>query len=114
MPGNSSTIMFVNSVLLEMAPSSSNLISIMVLPSLWKACGKYLMILNGVFLALDRKPQSFLNLASMILSDQLKHLQDTMLKNVMSMCSILPGSMLEVSIVNCTGTDIVLVLGFGF
>ena len=57
------------------------------------------MILSGVLFALDRKPQSFLDLASIMLSELSNPLQDVISKKVMSMRSMFPGSRSDVSMV---------------
>ena len=57
------------------------------------------MIVSGIFFALGRKPQSFLDLASIMLSELLNPLQDVISKKVMSMCSMFPGSRSDVSMV---------------
>ena len=66
-PGKSSMIMLVNLALVAIAPSSSILSSWMSSPSLVRACKKYLKIQRGTCLALERNPQSVLDLASMML-----------------------------------------------
>ena len=57
------------------------------------------MILSIALFAQDRKPPSFLDLASIMLSELLNLLQDVISKKVMSICSMFPGSRSEVSMV---------------
>eukprot|EP00957_Ditylum_brightwellii_P104566 7968028-Ditylum_brightwellii.AAC.1 len=73
-----------------MAPSSSILSSITILPSFFKACRKYLMMQSGVLLALERNPQSFLDLACMIFKEQLEPWLNVISKKVMSICEMFP------------------------